>query len=160
MQIFARALFHMQPNSIFFPAWGESGLLHGHHQPPGHAETLGFARNMPKVARTGHFFSGTVIEVQTTCFGASLSMRREVRAQMPASIQEHMDGLGWVHSRKAGEMFSKGNIFPPSLENVDLLEKEAFMDQKYVWKCFKTPSSFHKLLILAYKQAIAWGWGK
>lgn len=156
----------MQPNSIFFPAWGESGLLHGHHEPPGCAglcpvpalaelvaspcpETLGFARNMPKAARTGQFFSGTVTEVQNTCFGASLPTPREVRAQTPASIQEHIDGLGWVHGRKAGEMFSKGNIFPPSLENVDLLEKEAFMDQKCVWKCFKTPSSFHKLLILA-----------
>lgn len=44
-----------------------------------------------------------------------------------------------VCSCKVDGRFSKGNIFPPSLENVDLVEREALMGQKLGLQVFLLP---------------------
>lgn len=81
------------------------------------------------------------MEVRTACFGASLPLQEERSETKHLQIPpQPSDGLGVVCSCKVGGRFSKkGNIFPPPLENADLLEGEAFMDQKLGLQDFLLP---------------------
>lgn len=84
------------------------------------------------------------MEVRTACFGASLpTPREEVRDQTPPRLS---DGLGVVCSCKVGGRFSKGNIFPLSLENAVLLEREAFMDHRLGLQVFLLPQEVSREL--------------